>query len=73
MLVGALTVEGNYTFQILWPKARGPDPGGLGLSACLLSRGRSTSSYSQRLLSRMCRALQMPPMQCFMWMCVGVD
>jgi hypothetical protein len=40
---------GNCAFRISRPKARGPTLGGLGLHACLLSRGCLTSSCSRHL------------------------
>jgi hypothetical protein len=59
--------------MISCPKARGPDPGGLGLRSRLLSHDCSTSSCSRRLLSRMCWASRMSSRRSFMGTCVLMD
>jgi hypothetical protein len=57
MLAGARTFEGNCTFLISWPKARGLDPSGLG---CPRAFFRTVALLlpipKTRIVSRMCWA-----------------
>jgi hypothetical protein len=72
MFADVRTFWGNYAFLIARLKARSLGPGGLGLRSRLLSCGSSTSSFSWRLLSRMCWVSWMSLRRSFMG-CILMD
>jgi hypothetical protein len=73
MLASALTITGYCAMCIARPKARDPGLGGLGLCSRLLSCGCSTSSFSRRRFSSMCRVSWMPLRRSFMGTSVLMD